>query len=426
MNSDSYSALKKDFLNLNNAYADLMTEKGERQQEKVNQIASIIVDYLKLKGEYKSESDYSIIEFKKDEKVLTYQSKSNPHEKLKARWQNNRWIDMGSTITDDKLQYFRTEIAPKVKEKLEEKNRISQKSYQNKDKKPLQRKLLPYNQINRRNQYPSSNFPIKLLIRAGIEPTRNNYSHQEGVALIDWKANCKRQRIDELSNLAKKELLSAGYLLENNKNFVSKLEKLAGDKVTEDWEREAEELKEKYGMANSDGKERKISYKDLKQWYWESVAMKRSESNINSIENLIENSNKSSIQLSESDYRNYRTQRREFSSLDPIEQKIKLNQIGRSLSTYYFGIPTNDRAVSLSELKTWKQEAKALGKPKEYLKEIDYIIKKSPISTINNEKTISLKQRNYQLLKFDRSDFKKMQQEQNNSQKTGIGRFFSQ
>ena len=405
-------------MTMDEQYLDLTKQKEDNQQEKVKQVAPILLDYLKLKNRYKVESDYSIIELNKNEKIITYQSKSNLNEKLKAQWHDNRWINLESNISDDKLRYFKVEIAPKIEERLEEKNKIS--------KKIPQLKRVPNRQRNSfRDTYPSGKFPNENLISLGIEPpSQGNYSHRQASDLIEWKAKYKEGQVRNIDNLIREELSSSGYSPEIIRNKENLIHKLAKDKVEQNWNRNIEKLQEKHGIVNS-GTKREISFVELKQWYRESKALERSDSHINQIKSLIENSSKSSVKLNESDYQIYRAKRGEFNNLDPKQQQTKLNQIGISFSSHHFGIKTNNEILHLNELKTWKREAKALGKSKEYLQQIDRTIKSSPISRENNRKTVSLKQGDYQLFQQNNSEFKKMQQEQNNSKTVGIGRFFS-
>ena len=46
------------------------------------------------------------VKFDSDTKTISYQNKSNPEEYLKAQYDQGRWIDKGSNISQSKESYF--------------------------------------------------------------------------------------------------------------------------------------------------------------------------------------------------------------------------------------------------------------------------------------------------------------------------------
>ena len=93
------------------------------QQERVEKIAPILMDYLKLNEKSKVERDNLIVEFDSDTKILTYQDKLNSQQYLKAQYKDNRWIDKGSNISQSREDYLLNVSAGKIKQLQDEKSK---------------------------------------------------------------------------------------------------------------------------------------------------------------------------------------------------------------------------------------------------------------------------------------------------------------
>ena len=66
---------------------------------KVERIAPILLDYLKLNQDTQLESDRSVIMFDKEKQILIYQDKLDSNEQLKAQYKNSRWLNLGSKVS---------------------------------------------------------------------------------------------------------------------------------------------------------------------------------------------------------------------------------------------------------------------------------------------------------------------------------------
>jgi hypothetical protein len=86
---------------------------NELQQRRVNNIAPILIDYLRLNQKAKVENARTIVEYNPETKMLTYQNKAD-NQYLKARFDKGKWIDVGSNISSNKESQFVNEIARKI------------------------------------------------------------------------------------------------------------------------------------------------------------------------------------------------------------------------------------------------------------------------------------------------------------------------
>jgi len=95
---------------------DLNQEISEynEQQERVEKVAPILIDYLKLNQKQKVESRKSIIEFDSDSKSISYEDKQDNNEYLKAKYTKGKWYNIDSNISQDKESYFIEIAAPKI------------------------------------------------------------------------------------------------------------------------------------------------------------------------------------------------------------------------------------------------------------------------------------------------------------------------
>ena len=82
----------------------------EIQQNRVEKIAPILMDYLNLNQTFKVESAKSLIQFDRETKTLTYEDKADKNEYLSAQFKESKWINKGSNITLNKEKYF-TQVA---------------------------------------------------------------------------------------------------------------------------------------------------------------------------------------------------------------------------------------------------------------------------------------------------------------------------
>jgi methylenetetrahydrofolate dehydrogenase (NADP+) / methenyltetrahydrofolate cyclohydrolase len=91
------------------------------QQERVEEIAPIMMDYLKLNKKLRVENDSSIVEFDSRTKTVTYQNKIKKIEYLKAQYAGGKWINRGSNISKDKKIDILNRIAPQIQQELSKK-----------------------------------------------------------------------------------------------------------------------------------------------------------------------------------------------------------------------------------------------------------------------------------------------------------------
>jgi hypothetical protein len=91
-----------------------------RRADRVEKIASILIDYLKLNQNKTVENDNAVVKFDSKTKIITYQNKINPQEYLTAQYVENKWLDLGTNISQTKESYF-TNIAAVNLAKLQSK-----------------------------------------------------------------------------------------------------------------------------------------------------------------------------------------------------------------------------------------------------------------------------------------------------------------
>jgi hypothetical protein len=106
---------RKQLLNL-----DLVLSLNNEQQDRVEKIAPILIDYLKLNQNKTVENDNGVVKFDSKTKIITYQNKINPQEYLTAQYVENKWLDLGTNISQTKESYF-TNIAAVNLAKLQSK-----------------------------------------------------------------------------------------------------------------------------------------------------------------------------------------------------------------------------------------------------------------------------------------------------------------
>ena len=70
------------------------------QQQRVERIAPILLDYLQLHQKQFVENNNSIVKFDRETKTIFYRSKSDKDERLKAQYQDGRWLDLKSCTLD--------------------------------------------------------------------------------------------------------------------------------------------------------------------------------------------------------------------------------------------------------------------------------------------------------------------------------------
>jgi hypothetical protein len=87
------------------------------QQRRVDKIAPILIDYLRLNQKAKVENIHTIVEYNPESKMLIYQNRGE-NQYLKAQLNNGKWVDVGSNISSKKESQLVNEIAPKVRQKL--------------------------------------------------------------------------------------------------------------------------------------------------------------------------------------------------------------------------------------------------------------------------------------------------------------------
>lgn len=85
---------------------DLVLSSDNEQQNRIEKIAPILIDYLKLNHKKEVENDNSIVKFDSEAKIVTYQNKVNSQEYLKAQYVENKWINIESNISKAKESYF--------------------------------------------------------------------------------------------------------------------------------------------------------------------------------------------------------------------------------------------------------------------------------------------------------------------------------
>jgi len=97
----------------------LFTE--DTQQKRVNNVAPVLTQYLLLEDSYEISTSSASIKFDLKSKVLTYQDKNNPDERLKAKRGSGEWIDVGSSISADKESYILNKVSPAIEQTLQNK-----------------------------------------------------------------------------------------------------------------------------------------------------------------------------------------------------------------------------------------------------------------------------------------------------------------
>lgn len=89
---------------------DLVLSRDHEQQNRIEKIAPILIEYLKLNHKKEVENDNSVVKFDSEAKTFIYQDKANSQEYLKAQYVENKWLDIGSNISQAKESYF-TDVA---------------------------------------------------------------------------------------------------------------------------------------------------------------------------------------------------------------------------------------------------------------------------------------------------------------------------
>jgi hypothetical protein len=92
-------------------HLELVLSPKNEQQDRIKKIAPILIDYLKLNQRKKVENDNSVVKFDSEAKIITYQDKVNSQEYLKAQYIENKWLDLGSNISQTKEFYFTDVVA---------------------------------------------------------------------------------------------------------------------------------------------------------------------------------------------------------------------------------------------------------------------------------------------------------------------------
>lgn len=91
------------------------TLKEEKQQKRVETIAPLLVDYLNLNRTSNiSKANFSI-EYNSNERTITFENHKNPSEFLKAQLKDDKWLDLGSSISQSEESRFTERVAPKLK-----------------------------------------------------------------------------------------------------------------------------------------------------------------------------------------------------------------------------------------------------------------------------------------------------------------------
>lgn len=85
-----------------------------QQQKRIENVAPVLFDYLRLKRNREVQSDRSIVKFDSQSKILSYQDKQNSSEYLQARLVNGKWFNLKSNVSQEKEAYLVDEIAPKI------------------------------------------------------------------------------------------------------------------------------------------------------------------------------------------------------------------------------------------------------------------------------------------------------------------------
>jgi len=92
---------------------DILVPK-QQQQQRVDKIAPILIDYLLSKKAHKIETDNTFVEYNLETKTLIYKDKKNLSEQLKAQKRDGKWFDLGSSISAEKESYFLHKVAPAI------------------------------------------------------------------------------------------------------------------------------------------------------------------------------------------------------------------------------------------------------------------------------------------------------------------------
>jgi len=86
------------------------------QQQQVEKIAPVLIDYLNLNKKYLVENSKTKIEYNPNSQTLQYHNKENSNEYLLAEFEKGKWRDRGSKISPEKESYFLNDAVAKIDE----------------------------------------------------------------------------------------------------------------------------------------------------------------------------------------------------------------------------------------------------------------------------------------------------------------------
>ena len=98
---------QKQLLSLNIAF-----NQTDVQQKKVELIAPVLLDYLRLDNLPRRENETTIVEYDSASKTISYQNKIEQNQYLKAQYIDNKWINRGSNISESKELEILNKAAP--------------------------------------------------------------------------------------------------------------------------------------------------------------------------------------------------------------------------------------------------------------------------------------------------------------------------
>lgn len=85
------------------------------QQQRIAKVAPIVADYLKLNQKYRVENTNTLVEYNREEKILTYLNKNDKNEFFTARLSTDgSWQNLKSNISQAKESLFLTEVKDKI------------------------------------------------------------------------------------------------------------------------------------------------------------------------------------------------------------------------------------------------------------------------------------------------------------------------
>ncbi len=144
-----------------------LTNNSE-QQNKVEQVAPVVADYLKLKGKSKVEGKRHTSSLNEESRTVALVDNKTKETVMKAKYDGEKWQDLGSNLSDKRTDYFTKRVGPKVKKALQkrEQEKLSQEKVEKpilaseSDSKKVEKPILADNNSNEQQEKVSKVAPV--------------------------------------------------------------------------------------------------------------------------------------------------------------------------------------------------------------------------------------------------------------------------